>query len=203
MTGDAYIELMQRVRAHLGQERRYAHSIRVARCAELLAQRHAVDSSKARLAGLLHDLARLYSSAELIAQCEARGMRIEAYEREHPTLLHARLGARIARESFGVEDPEILSAIEKHTTAAAEMSPLDACVYLADSLEPGRTFPERAALWALAQRDLGAAVREVLLVTFALLARRGLPAAPPSLAAARRFGATWPALDEEVRASAS
>ncbi len=203
MTGEYFIELLQRLRAHLGQERRYAHSVRVARCAELLAQRHAVDTSKARLAGLLHDLARLYSSAELIAQCEARGMPIAAYEREHPTLLHARLGAVIAGESFGVQDPEVLSAIRKHTTAAAEMSPLDECVYLADSLEPGRTFAERDALWTLALRDLEAAMREVLLLTFAHLARKGQRAAPPSLAAARRFGLTGPQVTEEVRASAS
>jgi predicted HD superfamily hydrolase involved in NAD metabolism len=203
LSGKAFIELLQRLHAHLGQERRYAHSIRVARYAELLAQRHAIDTSKARLAGLLHDLARLYSSSELIAQCEARGISIAAYERDHPTLLHARLGAVIARESFGVRDPEVLSAIEKHTTAAAEMSPLDACVYLADSLEPERTFPERAALWTLALRDLGAAMREVLLLTFAQLARKGQPVAPPSLAAARRLGLTWPQAVEEVRASAS
>ncbi len=31
-------------------------------------------------------------------------------------LLHARLGAALARELFGVEDREVLSAIEKHTT---------------------------------------------------------------------------------------
>jgi predicted HD superfamily hydrolase involved in NAD metabolism len=203
LTGKTFIELLQRLRAHLGQEHRYAHSVRVARCAELLAQRHAIDTGKARLAGVLHDLARLYSSAELIAQCEARGMPIAAYERAHPTLLHARLGAIIARESFGVADPEILSAIEKHTTAAAEMSPLDECVYLADSLEPGRAFPERAGLWSLALRDLSAAMREVLLLTFAHLARKGQPAAPPSLAAARRFGLAYPNATEEVRASAS
>jgi predicted HD superfamily hydrolase involved in NAD metabolism len=203
LTGKAFNELLQRLRAHLGQDRRYAHSVRVARCAELLAQRHTIDTHKARLAGLLHDLARLYSSAELIAQCEARGMPIAAYERDHPTLLHARLGAVIARESFGVTDPEVLSAIEKHTTAAAEMSPLDACVYLADSLEPGRTFPERAALWTLALHDLRAAMREVLLLTFAHLARKGQPAAPPSLAAARCFGLTGPQATEEARASAS
>jgi predicted HD superfamily hydrolase involved in NAD metabolism len=203
LTGKAFIELLQRLRAHLGQERRYAHSVRVARCAELLAQRHAIDTNKARLAGLLHDLARLYSSAELVAQCEARGMPIAAYERAHPTLLHARLGAVIARESFGVADSEVLSAIEKHTTAAAEMSPLDACVYLADSLEPGRTFPERGALWTLALHDLGAAMREVLLLTFTHLARKGQPLAPPSLAAARRFGLADPQAAEEVRASAS
>ena len=73
--------------------------------------------------------------------------------------------AAIARERVGVNDPEVLSAIEKHTTGAAEMSPLDAAVYLADSLEPDRKFPERADLWQLAMRDLEGAVRETLCAT--------------------------------------
>jgi predicted HD superfamily hydrolase involved in NAD metabolism len=77
-------------------------------------------------------------------------------------LLHARLGAALAREQFGVTDAEILSAIEKHTNGAEQMSPLDCVVYLADSLEPNRTFSERAALWDLAQRDLAAATRETM-----------------------------------------
>ena len=92
-------------------------------------------------------------------ECEARGLPIDAAERAHPMLLHARLGAAIAREQFGVDDAEVLSAIEKHTTGAGEMSPLDCVVYLADSLEPGRSFAERAALWELARNDLDAAMR--------------------------------------------
>jgi predicted HD superfamily hydrolase involved in NAD metabolism len=200
----SFTQLLPRVYAHFGQERRYVHSVSVARCADLLAQRHGIDSGKARLAGLLHDLARLYPPAQLIAECEARRLPIRGFERDHPTLLHARLGAAIAREQFGVEDPEVLSAIEKHTTAAAEMSPLDCAVYLADSLEPGRAFPERAAIWRLAMRDLPGAMREMLLLTFAHLARKGLPAAPPSLAAAKAFGVGRPgSLGKEERVSAS
>ena len=38
----------------------------------------------------------------------------------------------------------MLSAIEKHTTGAAEMSDLDCVVYLADTIEPGRRFLERS-----------------------------------------------------------
>jgi predicted HD superfamily hydrolase involved in NAD metabolism len=199
----SFTQLARRVYEHLGQERRYVHSICVARCADLLAQRHGIDTHKARLAGLLHDLARLYPAARLIAECEARQLPIAPFEREHPALLHARLGAAIAREDFGVDDAEVLSAIEKHTTAAAEMSPLDCAVYLADGLEPGRVFPERAALWELAMRDLGTAMRQVLLLTFAHLARKGRPAAPQLLAAARRFGLTSPDARGEVRVSAS
>lgn len=163
---------MRRVRDHLGQEHRYEHSVRVARCAELLAQRHGLDAQKARVAGLLHDLARLYPPAKLIAECEARDMRIEPIERAHPVLLHARLGAALAREQFGVEDPEVLSAIEKHTTGAAEMSPLECAVYLADSLEPFRTFPERAQLWELALSDLAMASRETMLLAAQRRARK-------------------------------
>ena len=80
-------------------------------------------------------------------------------------LLHAKLGAAIASERFAVRDPQVLSAIEKHTTAAREMSPLDCIVYLADSLEPNRSFPERADLWSLALGDLVGAMRAVLLLT--------------------------------------
>jgi predicted HD superfamily hydrolase involved in NAD metabolism len=161
----SFTRLARDVRAHLGQQHRYEHSVRVARCAELLAQRHGLATAKARLAGMLHDLARLYSPERLLAESEARGFTIDPAEREHPMLLHARLGAAIARERFGVEDGEVLSAIEKHTNGAPEMSPLDCAVYLADSLEPGRNFPERRSLWELALRDLASATRETLRVT--------------------------------------
>lgn len=183
-----FTELVRRVREHLGQNARYAHSVRVARAADMLAQRHGIDSRKARLAGLLHDLARLYSAERLIEECTARGLMIEDFELAHPVLLHARLGAAIAREQFEVEDGEVLSAIEKHTTAASEMSRLDCVIYLADSLEPARRFAERAQVWQIALRDLPAAMREVLLLTFRHYARKGLPAAPPTLAAAQTFG---------------
>jgi predicted HD superfamily hydrolase involved in NAD metabolism len=157
-----FTQLAGRVCEHIGQRHRYAHSVRVARCAEILAQRHGLDTRKARLAGMLHDLARLYAPQRLIAECEERGMPISLQERAHPTLLHARVGAALARELFAVDDRDVLSAIEKHTTGAAVMSPLDRAVYLADSLEPARTFAERGELWELALRDLEAATLETM-----------------------------------------
>jgi predicted HD superfamily hydrolase involved in NAD metabolism len=194
-----FTELARRVRDHLGQDHRYRHTIRVARCADVLAQRHGIDAHKARLAGLLHDLARLYPAERLIAECEDRGMAIDAFERANPVVLHARLGAAIAAESFGVHDRQVLSAIEKHTTAAAFMSPLDCAVFLADGLEPERTFPERAALWNLALNDLNGATREMLLSSIRHLARKGLVVAPATAAAALAFGIPL----EEVGASAN
>lgn len=188
MTG-GFAALAARVRAHLQQDHRYAHCVRVARCAELLAMRHGADVAAARMAGMLHDLARLYSTAQLMHECIKRDMPIDDFERAHPIVLHARLGARLAQESFGVDDPSILSAIEKHTVAAADMSLLDCIVYLADGLEPGRIYPEREQLWNLAMHDVRAAMRATLASSTSFLISRGDSVAPQTLAAVEAFSA--------------
>lgn len=184
---ESFVTLLHKVESHLGQRHRFEHSVRVARCADVLAQRHGVSANKARIAGLLHDLARLYTPEQLLRESEARGFAIAPHERAHPILLHARLGAAIAREQFGVHDAEVLSAIEKHTTAAADMSPLDCVVYLADSLEPKRSFAERAELWDLAMEHLDDAMHQVLLLTLRHHARGARLPAPETLAAIARF----------------
>ncbi len=204
MTGIEFARMARAVKEQIGQDHRYAHSVRVARCAGQLARRHGVDAAKARVAGLLHDLARLYSPERLIAESEARDFSIEPFERAHPTLLHARLGAALAKERFGISDSAVLSAIEKHTTGAAEMSDLDCVVYLADTVEPGRRFPERAELWELAHRDLSSAMRETVRLAMAHHAEKGRYAAPPTIAAARAFDLPTPhGVAPEVSASAS
>jgi predicted HD superfamily hydrolase involved in NAD metabolism len=182
-SGLDFVRAARRVREHLGQRHRYAHVLRVARFATMLARTHGRDTRRARIAGLLHDLARLYSSERLITECTERGLTIDTFERAHPIVLHARLGAEIARSEYGVTDDAILSAIAKHTVAAAHMSALDKIVYLADALEPGRTFAERAVFAQVAVRDLDAAMRDVLQSTIAYLQARGEPIAPQTLAA--------------------
>ena len=185
-----YIELARRVRAYLDQRHRYEHTVRVARCAEVLAQHHRLDTRKARIAGMLHDLARLYSDPRLIDECETRGMAIDDFERAHPIVLHARLGAALAAETFGIRDREILSAIAKHTVGAAQMSRLDCALYLADGLEPGRDYAERGALWELALRDLDAAMHATIASSLTNLRKRGIAVAPQTQAAAKAFANT-------------
>jgi len=67
--------------------------------------------------------------------------------------------------------------------AAPDMSRLDSILYLADGLEPGRSFANRAAYEALAFDDLGAAMTAVLRSSIAYLRGRGLEPAPQTLAA--------------------
>ena len=184
-----FTALAREVRAQLAADHRYEHVVRVARLAERLASAHGVAPERARLAGMLHDLARLFSAERLLRECAARGLKPDDFERRNPIVLHARLGAELARERFGVNDEGVLSAIRKHTLAAAEMSPLDEVVYLADGLEPGRPFAARGALERLAFDDLSAAMRGTLEASSAYLEQRGLEVAPQSLAALDRYRA--------------
>ena len=132
---------------------------------------------------MLHDLARLYSGERLLAECRARAMPIAEYEAANPILLHARLGAHFARERYGITDASILSAIAKHTTADMQMSRLDIIIYLADALEPGRSYEGRDRLEALAFFDLDEAYREVLLGSLDYCRRTKVAVAPPTLEA--------------------
>lgn len=188
-TGVQFVRAARAVRTGFAQRHRYAHVLRVARLAERLAVVHGIDPLRARVAGLLHDLARLFPAEQLLRECAERGLAIDAFERANPVVLHAPLSAELARERFGVDDPDVLSAIRKHTLADAVMGPLDKVVYLADGLEPGRDFTDRAALAALALRDLDAAMRAAIASSVAYLRARGLAVAPRTLAAAAAFGA--------------
>ncbi|MBC5824218.1 MAG: bis(5'-nucleosyl)-tetraphosphatase (symmetrical) YqeK [Candidatus Eremiobacteraeota bacterium] len=148
-----FLGLCKTVREQLPRTR-YRHVLGVARTAEKLAARYGASPLKARLAGMLHDIARAWRPEELFAYATAHGLAVSAAERTSPVLLHARVGADIARRRFGVDDPELLGAMERHTLAVPEMTTLEKVVYLADSLEPSRTFGGRDELAAACERSL-------------------------------------------------
>jgi predicted HD superfamily hydrolase involved in NAD metabolism len=182
-----YAQLRSAIGEFIGQERRVEHCIRVARFADRLAIRHGADARKARLSGMLHDLARLWSRERLLDEAQQRGLRIDPFEERHPIVLHARLGAELARERFGVDDEDVLDAIRLHTLGAPEMALLTEIVYLADALEPGRSYPDRAALERLAFENVREAVAAVLQSTIALMEARGDEVAPQTRAAFERY----------------
>ncbi len=162
---------------------------------ENLARIHGADPHKARIAGMLHDLARLYPAERLIAECERRGVEIDEFSRRNPIVLHAPLSAALARDEFGVKDAEILSAIAKHTLGSGEMGTLDCILYLADALEPGRDYAGRAEMAELAKRDLKAAMHATIASSLRYLTQRHLPLAPQTAAAMNTFGLKADALE--------
>jgi len=116
------------------------HSERVADTCADLARIYGLDVAEARLAGLLHDWDRETPDDELVATAATEGVVRDAVDDAAPRLLHARTAAAsLAREVPGLS-PEVLSAIERHTLGAPDMSALDMVVYVADMIEPGRTY---------------------------------------------------------------
>lgn len=134
-----YEEALAALRARHG-DKAYAHSVGTAQAAEQLALIYGVDAADARLAGLLHDWDRELDGAAVTKAAEVSGVRIGDAERVSPKLLHARTGARAVLEAFPELPAQVYSAIEKHTLAALDMSPLDQVVYIADMMEPGRQY---------------------------------------------------------------
>jgi predicted HD superfamily hydrolase involved in NAD metabolism len=138
--------------------KRLEHSLGVSKAAAKLAERYGADAGKARLAGLLHDCARVMPSNILLQVAEASGIVVNDVEQREPMLLHAPVGAVIAARDYGVDDPEVLGAIRWHTTGGPHMTLLEEIVFLADYIEPRRTFPGVDRLRKLAKVSLDEAL---------------------------------------------
>ena len=120
-----------------------------------LAERYGADVHKARVAALLHDCTKKLDMEEQLALCRQYQIPLDDLERKALKLLHAKTGAAIARDVFGVDD-EIYSAIFWHTTGKADMTLLEKIIYLADYIEPSRDFPGVEKLRKACYEDLDA-----------------------------------------------
>ncbi|MBR3244316.1 MAG: bis(5'-nucleosyl)-tetraphosphatase (symmetrical) YqeK [Parasporobacterium sp.] len=140
---------------------RYWHSISVAFTAASLAMNYHYDSpDRAEIAGLLHDCAKCIPDEDKVDLCHQYGIFLDQVEYENPGLLHAKLGAEIVADKFGVLDRDIQDAIRTHTTGAPNMSMLQKILYVADYIEPNRDaiILHLDQLQELAFRDLDEAV---------------------------------------------
>ena len=135
------------------KHKRIPHVLGTEQEAIRLAERYGADVDKARVAALLHDCTKRLDMEEQLALCRQYGIRLDALEQQALKLLHAKTGAAIARDVFGVDD-EIYRAIWWHTTGHAGMTLLEKIMYLADYIEPSRDFPGVDKLRAVCYKDL-------------------------------------------------
>lgn len=135
--------------------KRFAHTLAVAYAARELALRHGLDAQKSEIAGLLHDCAKCIPLEEMRAMAVEHRLLSDNEALQSGNLLHAPVGAYLARMEYGVNDPEIIQAILYHTTGTPGMSLLDMAVYLADKIEPTRAeYPILSTVRRLAQESL-------------------------------------------------
>jgi predicted HD superfamily hydrolase involved in NAD metabolism len=140
-------------------ESRLRHILGVEQMAIALAQHHDLDMEKAAQAGLMHDLAKYFKPRRLLEMAQTEGLPIDPVDQVNPHLLHADVGAIVARDQFGVQDLEVLQAIADHTLGRPGMGSLSCVVFLADSLEVGRgDTPELEVLRQMSYQNLFQAV---------------------------------------------
>ena len=149
---------------------RYEHTLGVMYTCAALAMRYNYDLEKAMLAGLLHDCAKCMPNAKKLKMAEKHHLEISELERKNPFMLHAKLGAFLAKKKYDIEEEEILDAIRWHTTGRPQMTLLDKIVYIADYIEPKRDkAPNLAVIRQMAFTNLDDALLKILTDTLGYL----------------------------------
>ncbi|KRM88304.1 hypothetical protein FD19_GL000598 [Lacticaseibacillus thailandensis DSM 22698 = JCM 13996] len=148
-------EILTRMHDRLDQSR-FDHCVRVEAAARDLAVRFGLDVDRAGLAGLLHDYAKQVPVADYlrVIQREDYSDKLLRYNRG---IWHGVVGTYFIRRELGIDDAQVLQAIERHTTGNPHMTPLDMTTFVADYIEPLRHLPMQVQARRLAQHSLTAA----------------------------------------------
>lgn len=162
-------------------QRRYHHVLSVQEMAIELAECHAVDVGKTRLAALLHDCAKWMNREELYRAAAHYEILLDSVEQVTPALLHAIIGVELAQEQFGVVDTGVLEAIRWHTTGHPSMGPIAQVLYVADFAEPTRTHEGVDVVRELAYTQLSRAVHHVANYKIQHLLEKGVMIHPNTL----------------------
>ena len=102
-----FAEYEKKLKKYLDKDR-YRHTLGVMYTAAALAMAHDYDMEQAQMAGLLHDCAKCIPNKKKLKICKKQDIRVSSVEKSNPFLLHAKLGAYIAKEKIpdrGRRDP--------------------------------------------------------------------------------------------------
>ena len=135
--------------------KRLLHTLNVGYLSAHYAGLYGCSKDKALIAGALHDCAKELPVEEQLELAKKYTGDLFTEKK----IIHSPAGATFAKEGFGIDDKEILDAICYHTTGRGNMSVLEKIVYLADKVEPSRTYMDLAPIRETAEKDLDEAVR--------------------------------------------
>lgn len=111
---------------------------------------------------MAHDMSKWMKGKEYLRYAQEAGIQPDAYQLANPGLLHAQVSAHLLQTLFGEQDEDVLQAIRLHMGGAPNMRKLDACVCLADWIEPGRDFPDVPELQQAGRALAGAGLAAAL-----------------------------------------
>lgn len=153
---------------HVLSEKRYAHTIRVMETAEKLSHQYGGDSEGIKLSALLHDYAKCFTIDELKHNIKKYNLPTSLLD-YHYELWHGPVSAAIMKHEYGIHDQDVLNAIYYHTTGRVDMTTVENIIFVADYIEPGRSFPGVESVRELAKTDLMLAARAAIKNTITYL----------------------------------
>lgn len=179
------MELIEKIEEDLRKnlsEKRYKHSIGVMEMAGELAQLYGADVETAKLAGLLHDIAKEMSSEDKLKYVEENNIPIDEVERINTPILHGKIGADVAKKKYGVSE-QIQKAIELHTTTSPDMDIIAKIVYVSDKVELNRKSEDYDIEYEreLAKKDLDETVIYIIESNIKSLLEKGKLIEPQSI----------------------
>lgn len=158
-------------------DKRYIHTVGVMETAIELANRYGCSEKQAEIAAIFHDYAKFRPKEEMKAIIIEQNMPQDLLQFHHE-LWHAPVGAYLVHKEVGINDIEILDAIRYHTSGRAKMSTLEKIIYLADYIEPGRSFPGVEEVRELAKKSLDDALLQAFRNTISFLMSKNQPIYP-------------------------
>lgn len=155
-----YEEIYEIVKNKLSEKRFYHSECVVERCIEY-AEIYGVDVEKMKIAGIAHDVAKEIPKEERISLAEKYGVELDDIEKINTPLIHAKLGAAIAKKDFGCSD-DICEAIKWHTTGKENMSLMEKILFIADATGKDRTYDDAKELYKISKIDLDKAIIKLM-----------------------------------------
>lgn len=125
---------------------RFDHCLRVESSAVELANYFQTSPEIVSPAALLHDLCREYSREKLLKLAVDFDIVVDDIEKAEPLLLHGPVAAAMAQKTLGINNDLILDAIRFHITGSPNMTSVAKLIFIADFIEPGRTFEQARIL---------------------------------------------------------
>lgn len=147
-----YIDVILKYQINNGE--RLKHCYNTAKMAASLAKAHNSDAKIAYYAGLLHDITKTWEPEKHRLFLENHGFsnvdNLLNYQ------LHQLSAAQFLKSNYPLPYPEIVRAIECHTSLCRQMNLLDKIVYVSDKIAIGRRFEGVQQLRKLALEDIDA-----------------------------------------------
>ena len=159
---------------------RYEHSLGTMKKAKELAKLYGEDEKQAEFAGLIHDVAKELTKEQIEEYINKYNIELDEVEKQNFKLLHAKLGAVIAREEFGANQ-EVQDAIKYHTTGNKKMDTFAKIIYIADKIEENRTYDEVEKIRKMAEENLDNAILYMLEYVIKKNNQKGVKVHPDTL----------------------